>query len=99
MTPDRWKQIKQIVADALELKREARPAYINRACGADADLRLNVETLLRADEPDSPFLNLDREPERLGPWRIVREVGAAAWGRSISPSAMTDSSSNAPPSR
>lgn len=80
MTPLRWDRIKQIVGDALDLQREARPAFIERACGEDADLRLNVDTLLRADQPGSPFLNLDREPERLGPWRVVREIGRGGMG-------------------
>ncbi|MEO8369152.1 MAG: serine/threonine-protein kinase [Candidatus Solibacter sp.] len=79
MTPDRWEQIKQILGDALELNRKERAAFLERACGDDADLRKNVETLLSGDELGT-FLNLDREPERLGPWRIVREVGRGGMG-------------------
>ena len=80
MTPERWGRIKEIVADALDLRREARPAFLDRACEGDAYLRGNVETLLRGDEADSPFLNLDREPERLGAWRVVREIGRGGMG-------------------
>ena len=80
MTPQRWARIKEVVADALDVQREARPAFLAQACGDDVDLRANVETLLRGDEPGASFLNLDREPERLGAWRVVREIGRGGMG-------------------
>jgi tetratricopeptide (TPR) repeat protein len=80
MTADRWERIKQIVGDALEIERDRRTAFIQRECAGDADLRGDVETLLRADEPGSTFLELDRAPERLGPWRVVREIGRGGMG-------------------
>lgn len=80
MTADRWARLKQIVADALELEHDGRMSFVEQACGDDADLRNEVLTLLRADRPDSDFLNFDRAPERLGPWRIVRELGRGGMG-------------------
>jgi non-specific serine/threonine protein kinase/serine/threonine-protein kinase len=80
VTAERWDRIKQIVADALDLGREQRPQFLDEACGADAELRGDVETLLRADEPNSAFLDLDRLPERVGPYRVVREIGRGGMG-------------------
>lgn len=80
MTGERWGRVKQIVADALELDAGARAGFIAQSCGEDVELRGEVETLLRVDDGDSAFLNLDRTPERLGPYRIVREIGHGGMG-------------------
>ena len=80
MTAERWERVKQIVADALELDRAKRDSFVAEACAGDSGLRGEVETLLRADEPGSGFLDLDRTPERLGAWRIVREIGRGGMG-------------------
>ncbi len=58
----------------------AASAFIGSACAGDAELLGDVETLLRADEPGSTFLDLDRAPERLGAWRVVREIGRGGMG-------------------
>jgi tRNA A-37 threonylcarbamoyl transferase component Bud32 len=82
--PGRWERVKEIVADALELPRGERADFVGRACAADVELRHDVETLLAADDPDTPFLTLERiperAPERLGPYRIVREIGRGGMG-------------------
>jgi len=80
VTSERWTRVKQVLADALDLSRDQRDAFVDQACGEDQDLRHEVLTLLRGDEPDSNFLNLDRAPQRLGPWRIVREIGRGGMG-------------------
>ncbi len=80
MTAGRWERVKQIVGDALDLDRARRSAFIGSACAGDAELLGDVETLLRADEPGSTFLDLDRAPERLGAWRVVREIGRGGMG-------------------
>jgi non-specific serine/threonine protein kinase/serine/threonine-protein kinase len=76
----RWEKIKEIVADAMELERGRRSAFVENACAGDAELQNDVETLLRADDPDSPVLDLDRAPARIGPYRIVREIGRGGMG-------------------
>ncbi|HWC99571.1 MAG TPA: serine/threonine-protein kinase [Candidatus Sulfopaludibacter sp.] len=80
MNADRWQQIKQIVADALELDREVRGSFVASQCAGDDGLRREVETLLAGDVPDSNFLALDRTPERIGPYRVVREIGRGGMG-------------------
>ena len=80
MTADRWERVKKIVGDAMDLAREQRAAFVSGACAEDADLRREVETLLRADDPESPVLDLDRAPTRIGVYRIVGEIGRGGMG-------------------
>ncbi len=55
MTPERWQQIKAIVARAMETPCAERTAYVERACGGDADLLTEVSSLLAAGEGDDSF--------------------------------------------
>lgn len=55
MTPERWQQIKAIVARAMEAPYAERTAYVERACGGDADLLTEVSSLLAAGEGDDSF--------------------------------------------
>ena len=47
---ERWKIVKEIVASALDLSGNERSAYLDRACGADRDLRGEVDSLLAMDD-------------------------------------------------
>lgn len=53
MTPERHEQIKKIFVAACDLEEGARPAYIDKACGDDAELRDEVEALLRHHHPET----------------------------------------------
>ena len=53
MTDARWSLIKITAADALELPREQRASFLDRACAGDAELRREVESLLRQGDTDS----------------------------------------------
>ncbi|MDX6611244.1 MAG: eukaryotic-like serine/threonine-protein kinase [Blastocatellia bacterium] len=46
MTPERWRQVEEIFQVAIDMGLADRAPYISRACGADTDLRRDVETLL-----------------------------------------------------
>jgi len=46
MTPDRWKRIESIYHAARGRSSADRAAYLAEVCGADEDLRLEVESLL-----------------------------------------------------
>ena len=50
MTPDSWRQVRQILEQALELTAARRPAYLESACAGNTALRREVETLIAADE-------------------------------------------------
>jgi len=56
MDAKRWGQIKEIYDRALDLRGDEREEYFVEACGDDADLRREVESLLAAHEDAGTFL-------------------------------------------
>jgi len=55
MTSERHEKIGQLFHAALELPAESRMAFLSAACGADADLRKEVESLLEAHDQAGDF--------------------------------------------
>jgi len=54
VTPERWAEVKAIIAGALEMPFADRARYVERACGADDALRTEVDSVLAAaDGSDS----------------------------------------------
>jgi eukaryotic-like serine/threonine-protein kinase len=56
MDPTRWDRIEAICFAAMERLPADRAAYLSEACAGDAELRLEVETLLRQLDQDPSFL-------------------------------------------
>ena len=87
MTPERWREIKKVLGDALERAPEERSAYIAQVC-AEPDLRREVESLIAAhDQAHTIFLTPpgaeQKEPavgERLGSYEILARIGAGGMG-------------------
>ncbi|MEP6810082.1 MAG: protein kinase [Chthoniobacterales bacterium] len=93
MTPARWQQIKDILADALGYENAAeRAAFVERSCTGDAELRAEVESFLAkesdhleryassvdgAGERSSGLENVGR---RIGAYELVRELGRGGMG-------------------
>ncbi|HRH44601.1 MAG TPA: serine/threonine-protein kinase [Pyrinomonadaceae bacterium] len=50
MNPEYWKKVKVIIEEVLELTPEMRQAYLATACGADQDLRREVDSLLEFEK-------------------------------------------------
>jgi non-specific serine/threonine protein kinase/serine/threonine-protein kinase len=72
--PDaRWTRVKGIVAEAIDLAPESRPAWIEQACADDAILRTEVEALVRAHERAGAFLEA---PALVSPGAAERVVAA-----------------------
>jgi len=94
MEPQRWKEIDEIFAAALERNTAERPSFLAEACGGDAQLRQEVDSLIAHIVPDylagdpaaeeaTRLLTNDRhEPEltSIGPYRVVKLLGAGGMG-------------------
>src|SRR5262245_4315927 len=73
---------------------EARAAYLDQACGADADLRRRVERLLRAQPKVGGFLEGAVTPQAtvvqpevcetvgtiIGPYKLLDQIGEGGMG-------------------
>src|SRR6266568_242051 len=73
MTPERWREIREVLYEALELASRERTAYLDRACATDQALRREVESLLASSKEarsgflESPSLAHAMLPERVEP--------------------------------
>ncbi|HEX8292342.1 MAG TPA: protein kinase [Pyrinomonadaceae bacterium] len=56
MTPERWKQIEGVFDAAIDLAPAEREAYLAAACGGDAELRRQVELLIRSHDAAGSFI-------------------------------------------
>jgi serine/threonine protein kinase len=88
MTPERWAHVRDVLAHALSREGEARAVFVDEACGADATLKAEVESLLAAGERASDFLAEPSAPEapplapgtRLGPYEVHRLIASGGMG-------------------
>ena len=91
MNPDKWEQMKQLFASALDLEPEARQPFLRNACGGDESLLAEVEALLSADQSDpnasTPLASTPlRTPitrwdgQKVGPYRILHRIGSGGMG-------------------
>ncbi|HLG13400.1 MAG TPA: protein kinase [Blastocatellia bacterium] len=96
MTPERWQQIEQVFQSALAREPEQRGAFLTDACAGDEALRDKVEAMLQAHEQAGSFLRapvaevaaelIAQEDARwavgatIGPYQIVRQLGAGGMG-------------------
>jgi serine/threonine protein kinase len=87
MTPERWQEVKEMFAEALEQKPAERAAYLDKVC-ADAALRREVELMIAAYERGgSGFMEqpahdtgLLQSGTTLGPYEILARIGAGGMG-------------------
>ncbi|MHC4620959.1 MAG: tetratricopeptide repeat protein [Planctomycetota bacterium] len=82
--------IKSIFGEALEKETaRERAAYLDKACGNDANLRNKVEALLRAykqadDVPEAPIIGpeitLDNPGTKIGRYKLLQLIGEGGFG-------------------
>ena len=90
MSSPGWARVKQALAEVLSVAPAEREQAIDAACAGDQDLRREVEEYLRYERRAEVLLaapaageSLPAEqpaPERVGPWRILRESGRGGMG-------------------
>lgn len=87
MDAERWRRIREVLAEALLLPVEKRAAFLDGAC-QDASDRPEIEALMAAAEApawfDQPAIPRDSElPEAqtdVGPYHIVEKIGQGGMG-------------------
>jgi len=92
MDSNRWDRIRALFDRAIALPAAARDEYLRGACANEPSLRLQVESLLAADEEASGFLGSaigttaddlateTRLGQRVGAYEIVRELAHGGMG-------------------
>ncbi|QBB71239.1 serine/threonine protein kinase [Pseudolysobacter antarcticus] len=100
MDTERWQRVSAIFDEAAEAPLASRAALLDHLCGADVELRHEVEALLVADAradafdsgvdsariaaasdwADSKNVESLASGERIGPWRVLRELGRGGMG-------------------
>src|SRR5215213_8891677 len=89
--PQRWQRVKEIFDGALERQGDERVAFLDRACDGDADVREEVESLLRSYEVAGSFMespavaHADLEQkltpgQRVKHYQIVNLIGEGGMG-------------------
>ncbi len=85
--PEKWEHVKEILALALERSPAERSTFVRQACGEDAALRAEVESLvahsgdadsLLEDSPVAHFLSFQPDSmvgRKVGAYRVIRLVG------------------------
>ena len=73
MRQERWREVEELFESALERRPEDRAAFLDQACGTDAELRREIESLLSADAGATGYLEPDgRLPPLLQPDLLPR---------------------------
>ncbi len=93
MTPERFQAAKRIFAEALERTGAERAAFVSASCGADTELRREVESLLPHSGPGglegavlAAVTRLEEPPARLpaptriGPYDVLGTLGRGGMG-------------------
>jgi eukaryotic-like serine/threonine-protein kinase len=88
----KWDQAQRLFLDAADLPPADQSRYLDEACADDDELRAEVESLMRADRGSGQIIasvveneatllfDVQLPGERLGSYRVVREIGRGGMG-------------------
>lgn len=92
MSSERWQEVKETLAAALEVETAERPSFLESACRHDAALRTEVEMLLNQTtgnlDAATKIIGVawDDRPDqnkigrRVGAYELIREIGRGGMG-------------------
>ena len=95
MDSERWQKVKALFDAVVELAPDKREQFLAKSCGADGDLRRDVEKLLASSDEAESFMESPAaqevvsqiiEPKNLaagvsfGHYEIVKQIGAGGMG-------------------
>ncbi len=93
MPHENWDRIQELFLQAADVHPSERAAFLDRLCGSDTETRMEVESLLRADDTGESAVSaaiesevasiLDESPPvdtRLGSYRLLKEIGRGGMG-------------------
>jgi serine/threonine-protein kinase len=87
LSPDRWARVEELFIEALDLSPTERGAFLDERCADDPEVRGEVESLLSSHDDVGPLPTEEEEtrlrgrfPERIGDYRIVRQLGEGGMG-------------------
>src|SRR5580700_6574501 len=89
---DHWNRLEKLFYQALDLEPTARIAFLNQACGDNASLRKEVESLLKSSDKTFSFLQKPIEEavhhlnsishgQRVGPYQLTGLLGEGGMGK------------------
>jgi Tol biopolymer transport system component/serine/threonine protein kinase len=90
LSPERWQRVKDVLGTCLGLAASERAAYLDSACGDDAEVRAEVESLMASYDEADDVLERPLHPaddrdllagRTAGEYRLVREIGEGGMSR------------------
>ena len=94
MSPERWRRIEELFQEAADLHPKLRPSFLDRVCGVDSEIRSEVESLLKNDQPATQIEEMIQGAaeqavkdysvkvagQRIGVYEVVKPLGKGGMG-------------------
>ncbi len=95
MNPERWQQVRGVLDKAIAISEAERPAFLDKACSDDQELRAEVESLLHSHQQagtrflHNPAIDLGissllaskaRVGQRIGVYMVLEQIGEGGMG-------------------